>query len=361
MKAPAEQPPRIGVIGADVPRQIVLAAGGTPVRLFGAWSGVASREATEFLGAADAVAARVLDGVLSGLHDDLTGLVVCNDSMANLRVYYVLHLLAKRGRIPYPVHLLDTPRGGESHRNRFVARQYERLAGFISGCTGKPLNAAALAEAAALEAPLCAALKTVRERRVGGTLSGSAALECYATAAQTTPQLAVAVIETILNSQGFPSAADPGNTVPVFMTGSSHPDVTVYKALENAGVVVVGEDHDAGDSAWIGETVDTTSPETAFSDLAERHALRPPSASRSLSAERTRHLLDGVRRTGARGVISLVRDLDDGPVWDLHGYREALAGSGTWLSSVVQIPADGIMAATDKLVSSIQATGRIPQ
>ena len=331
------------------------------MRLFGAWSGTASRESVELLGAADAVAARVLDGVLSGLHDDLAGLVVCNDSMANLRVYYVLHLLAQRGRILYPVHLLDTPRGSGKHRNLFVARQYERLAGFVTGCTGQPLDAGSLADAANREALLARALEKARDRRVEGTLSGSAALKCYTAAAQTTPEQALTDIETILANDDASWAAPLGDAVTVFMTGSSHPDATVYKALDESGVVVVGEDHDSGDGAWIGETVDATSPEAAFSALAELHVLRPPSATRSLSAERTRHLLGEVRRTGATGVVALVRDLDDGPAWDLPDLRESLAGSGTWIATVVKISADRIMAATAELISSIQPTGRTPQ
>ncbi|MFJ2662476.1 2-hydroxyacyl-CoA dehydratase family protein [Arthrobacter koreensis] len=345
--------PRIGIIGADAPRQILLAAGATPVRLFGAWSGDVSREAAELLGAADAVAARVLDGVLAGLHDDLAGLVVCNDSAANLRVYYVLRLLAERGRIPYPVQLLDTPRGGGPHVNRFVARQYERLAGFVSGCTGQPVDASSLSDAAAREASLGGALGQVRERRVTGTLSGSAALRCYAAAAQLAPEQALAAIEAIQQTSG------PGTLLPVFMTGSSHPDTTVYEALEQSGIGIVGEDHDAGDAAWIGQTVDAASPGEAFRALAELHAQRPPSASRSLTSERTEHLLAEVRRTGAAGVVALVRDLDDGPVWDLPGQREALAVSGTWLAGVVRVPADGAATAAVELLASVQLSGEI--
>lgn len=353
--APADPAPRIGIIGADAPRQLVLAAGATPVRLFGAWSGDVSREAAELLGAADAVAARVLDGVLSGFHDDLAGLVVCNDSAANLRVYYVLRLLAERGRIPYPVQLLDTPRGGGPHVNLFVARQYERLAGFASGRTGQPVDADTLSAAAAREASLAEALGRVRERRVAGTLSGSAALRCYAAAAQLAPEQALAAIEPIIDEQ----AAAPGTMLPVFMTGSSHPDTTMYEALEQAGIGIVGEDHDAGDAAWIGQTVDAASPGEAFIALAELHTQRPPSASRSLTSERTEHLLAEVRRTGAAGVVALVRDLDDGPVWDLPGQREALAGSGTWLAGVVRVPADGAAAAAAELISSVQLSGEI--
>ncbi|MEV4900068.1 2-hydroxyacyl-CoA dehydratase family protein [Citricoccus sp. NPDC055426] len=383
--------PRIGIIGADVPRQLVLAAGATPVRLTGAWSGEVSREAGELLGAADVVAARILDSVLSGAHggrdgreakSGLAGLVVCNDSMAHLRVFYVLRVLAGRGRLGFPVHLLDTPRGGGPHRTRFVARQYERLAGFVSGCTGTRLDSASLAEAAARETLVGQALERVRERRRARTLSGTAALRCYAAAATTTPEEAVDSIEAVLDERRAAPDAALADAVPVFMTGSSHPDPTVYAALEQAGILVVGEDHDAGDAAWIGEAVESgeVPPAEAQSDLspsqrrgsghfapeaggglggvfralAERHALRPPAAARSLADERSRHLLAEVHRTGAAGVVALVRDLDDGPAWDLADHREALAGSGTWLAGVVQIPADGVRDATAELLSSIQ-------
>ncbi|GAA1356891.1 hypothetical protein GCM10009636_27030 [Arthrobacter koreensis] len=345
--------PQIGIIGADAPRQILLAAGATPVRLFGAWTGVVSQEAAELLGAADAVAARVLDGVLSGMHNDLAGLVVCNDSAANLRVYYVLRLLAERGCIPYPVQLLDTPRGGGPHRNLFVARQYERLAGFASACTGQALDAETLAAAAARENSLGKALGCVRERRVSGSLSGSSALRCYAAAAKLAPEEALAAIDVIQQDDV------PGTLLPVFMTGSSHPDTTVYEALEQSGIGIVGEDHDAGDAAWIGQTVDAASSGEAFRALAELHAQRPPSASRSLTSERTEHLLTEVRRTGAAGVVALVRDLDDGPVWDLPAQREALAARGTWLAGVVRVPADGAAAAAAELIASVQLSGEI--
>ena len=41
--------------------------------------------------------------------------------------------------------------------------------------------------------------------------------------------------------------------MPVYITGSSHPDDSVYAALEEAGAIVVSEDHDAGDAeTWRG-------------------------------------------------------------------------------------------------------------
>lgn len=350
---------RIGVIGADVPRQLVLACGAVPVRLHGAWNGQVTQEATELLGAADAVAARLLSDVLAGHHAGLDGLIVCNDSMADLRLFYVLRILANRRRLRFPVHLLDTPRGGGTHRNHFVARQYARLAEFVSGITGCPANAASLTGAASAEAALGQVLDQVRERRRDRTVSGTTALEIYQLAAQTSPAHARMQIAGLLAAlHAVPSSSEAGDAVPVYVTGSFHPDATVYAALERAGAMVVGEDHDAGDPSWIGETVEATSLEEAYLALARQHALRPPSAARSLAAERTRHLLTEVGRTGAAGVLALVRDLDDGPVWDLVEQRRALAETDTWLAEAVRVPPDGLAEATADLVARFQPARR---
>lgn len=357
--------PRIGVIGDDAPRQLVLACGAIPVRLHGAWNGEVTREAAELLGAADAVTVRLLGDLLSGRHDGLAGVVVCNDSMADLRLFYVLRILTDRSRLRFPVHLLDTPRGDGAHRRRFVARQYARLAEFVSGITGRRADAASLAEAATVESALGQALAQVRGRRRARTLGGTAALEAYRLAAQTEPIQALDGITDLLGAADVPpSSPETGAPVPVYVTGSSHPDATVYAALEAAGALVVGEDHDAGDAAWIGETVDVVSLEDACRTLAKRHALRVPSAARSLSAERTRHLLAELGRTGAAGVVALVRDLDDGPVWDLIEQRRALAGTGTWLVEAVRVPPDGAAEAAADLATrlqQIQQTAGAPQ
>lgn len=349
---------RIGVVGADVPRQIVLACGAVPVRILGSWTGAVSQESTELLGATDAVAARVLNEILSGAHDELAGLVVCNDSMADLRVYYVLRILAERGRVPFPVHFLDAPRGGGDHRRRFVSHQYERLAAFTSGITGHQADATSLADAAAREAALGEALEAVRGRRRERVLSGATALRAYRAAAQLSPEDALERIADLVRSAVEPverdESAEPAAAgVPVYVTGSSHPDTTVYTELEAAGAVVVGEDHDAGDAAWIGDPVTAATLEEACARLADRHAVRPPAAARSLSSERTDHLLAETERCGAAGVVALVRDLDDGPVWDLADHRPALAGRNLWLAEQLRVPAGGVQDATAGILHTL--------
>lgn len=320
---------RIGVVGADVPRQVVLAAGATPVRLFGAGDGEASREARELLGAVDARAARILDEVLSGACDGLAGLVVSNDSAADLRLFYVLRVLAERGRLPFPVHLVDAPRGGGAPRERFVAWQYARLADFCAALTGHAVDAAALSNAGLREGRLGAALEALRGRRRAGACTGSAALDAYRSAATLSPEEAIGRVDA--------ARGDTSGAVRIVVTGGTHPDSSVYEAIAREGLVVVGEDHDAGDAAWMGVAVEEATPDEAFAGLARAHAGRPPLAARSRSGERAAALAALVRATGARGVLALARELDDAPAWDERDQRAALRTLGVPMESAVRI------------------------
>ncbi|MEL5991556.1 2-hydroxyacyl-CoA dehydratase family protein [Microbacterium phosphatis] len=334
-RAPMLGPLRIGVIGADVPRQLLLAVGATPVRVFGSWVGPVSVAAAELPGAVDAVAARLLDTLLAGEHRDLAGLVICNDSTAHLRLFYVLRILAARGRVPYPVHLVDAPRGGGPARERFVARQYERLAAFVVSLTGMPLEPAGLGAAAERELRLGDALARLRERRRSGRCSGPAALVAYRAAATLPPEDAAAVVDA---AEGAAAGA------PVFVTGSAHPDAAAYEEIERAGLRVVGEDHDTGDAAWIGDAVQAADPDAVIRLLATRHAARPPLAARSLAAERADELGRRLDATAASGVIALARELDDGPAWDVPAQRRVAEARGLPFVARLRIGPDAALA-----------------
>jgi benzoyl-CoA reductase/2-hydroxyglutaryl-CoA dehydratase subunit BcrC/BadD/HgdB len=336
--------PRIGVIGADVPRQLVLAAGATPMRIFGSWSQPYSSEASELLGAVDAVAPRILDEVLSGAHDDVAGLIVCNDSAADLRIFYVLRILSERGRVPFPVHLLDAPRGGGASRDRFVGRQYDRLVAFCESLTGDRVDTASLQRAARRERELGRALTDLRARRRARECSGAAALAAYLAAATLQPDQSTEIADTAIEARGGE---------PVFVTGSAHPDASVYDVIEAAGLVVVGEDHDTGDAAWIGDAVDSGDLDEAIAQLAQRHAARPPLAARSRTRERAAALDRRLAETGASGVLALARDLDDGPVWDLAGQRLVVEQRGLSFASRARIAPEAALETAEEIASAL--------
>lgn len=342
--------PRIGIVGDDVPRQLVLATGAVPQRLLGSWHEPVSVETAELLGTVDAATGRILDDLLSGRHDDLAGLVVCHDSQAGLRIFYVLRILARRGRLPFPVHLVDAPRLDSPAARRFVGRQYARLLDFCEQVTGHRADIGSLHRAAERELALGRALETMRERRRTGGCAGSSALRAYRAAATMPPEEAVA---TVTEAQA-PTA--PGAT-PVFVTGSNHPDPGVYDALERTGdVVVVGEDHDTGDLAWLGVAVEAPTVGEVIDGLAAAHLARPAAATRGLPAARAAYTATRAEQARARAALALVREHDDAPTWDLPDQRLALGRRGVPLVARTRIrSAEDPVAAAQEGLAEIRA------
>jgi benzoyl-CoA reductase/2-hydroxyglutaryl-CoA dehydratase subunit BcrC/BadD/HgdB len=336
------------VVGADLPRQIVLASGAVPVRLFGSWSGAVSPRASELLGAVDAVAGRILDSILAGEHDDLTGLVICNDSQANLRMFYVLRVLAERGEIAFPVQLLDAPRGSGAAKKAFVVAQYGRLIDFCNHLTGAEIGVDELRRAGGVEQNVADALERMRERRAEGRCAGASALNVYRVAASVAPEVAVEAIDG--------ACAPVGQGDRVFVTGSAHPDSSVYQELEGTGMIVVAEDHDAGDGSWFASCTTGDSAAEILDGLASLHAGRPPSAARGATVERVTALRRRVVETRSAVVIALVRDLDDAPAWELPALREALDALHVPLVSRTRIAAEEAIPASSDVASALAVT-----
>ncbi|EGD45632.1 PE-PGRS family protein [Nocardioidaceae bacterium Broad-1] len=324
----------------------MLATGAVPQRLLGSWHEPVSAKTADLLGTVDAAAGRILDGLLSGRHDDLAGLVVCHDSRADLRIFYVLRILAERGRLPFPVHLVDVPRLHSAAARRFVGRQYVRLLDFCEQVTGHRADAGSLRHAAERELALGRALETMRERRRSGRCAGSSALRAYRAAATMPPEDAVASVAAAQ------AATSPGAT-PVYVTGSNHPDPGVYDALERTGdVVVVGEDHDTGDLAWLGVAVEAPTVSEVIDGLAAAHLARPAAAAGGLAAERAAYTATCAERTQARAALALVREHDDAPAWDLSDQRLALRRRGVPLVARTRIRpvGDHVVAAQEGVV-----------
>ncbi|NDK31134.1 2-hydroxyacyl-CoA dehydratase family protein [Nesterenkonia haasae] len=338
---------RIGIVGADVPRQIVMASRALPVRVFGTWDGPITAEATRLLGAVDAVTTRILDSLLVPSQYRFDGLVICNDSMAHLRLFYIARLLSQQGRLPFPVHLVDAPRGTGGPRRQFVTRQFAQLAQFAETITGHALDGESVLSAAQEEHEIGAALRRLRQRRLAQHCSGAEALKAYRAATQETPDVAVRIIDAAVSS-GIEGARR------IYMTGSSHPDETIYGLLEDAGHVVITEDHDTGDSSWVGEAIDEADPDVLFERLANQHAVRPPLAARALTSERVQHLTRGVEETRCVGAVSLIRELDDAPAWDLPEQETALRARNLPMASRVRIAAAGAVEAAQSIIGELK-------
>lgn len=312
-------PSAIGIVGNDVPRQMLWAAGLTPRRLTGSWHGTASPEARELLGAVDEPVARILTDLLATDAPALDALVVCNDSQSHLRLFYVLRMLTARG-LP-PVHLLDLPREDGAATRRFARAQLERLARFCTELSGVVPDGDAWRAAAERERAVGDAAAALRRRRraVPAEVSGTTALAALLAAASVSADEAVAVLDRATDD------VDPTATR-VFVAGSDHPDPSVYAALEGEGIVVVGESHDTGDLAWFGAAVDAPDADTVLDGLVAAHFERSVGSAVSTIADAAEVTATGAADARADAVLALVRSGDDAPLWDLAATRSRIAG-----------------------------------
>ncbi|WP_280406580.1 2-hydroxyacyl-CoA dehydratase family protein [Nocardia carnea] len=311
--------PVVGVVGGDVPVEIIEACGARPFRLSAA-EREPGAEAVGLLGAAvDSVFHSILDRILAGEFGFLRGLVVSRDCQGSLRLFYVLRMLAEQGRGVPEVHLVDLLHLPRESTRDYNAGQLAKLAEVVAGWTGIAVTPDSLYEARKARGRLAAGLRDLRARRAAGAVPGALALRVYALAQTETPADCLAVLDAVLG--GAPAVWSPQGRPRVFLTGSTVDQVSVYDRLEAAGVLIAGEDHNWGDPVadlWDEhpEPLDLPSACTAIAAHRLRHG---PMASTSGLSDRARFSAAGIRRCGAELVLSVARRNDPAPGWDRPG------------------------------------------
>ncbi|MCO7220501.1 2-hydroxyacyl-CoA dehydratase family protein, partial [Klenkia sp. PcliD-1-E] len=296
--------PVVGVVGADVPTELVEAAGAVPVRLVGD-PVPPSAEAVAVLGAAVdpptlALLSRLLDGGAAGL----AGLVVSRDCQASLALFYALRELRRldpwRG-LP-PVHLLDLLHLPRASTTAYDTTEVVRLGEALAGWTGQdPFAGDALATALRDAAVVRERLVRVQRRRRAAepTVGGELALHVHGVVTAVPAAEAVDLLDALLGSD-LPGR---GPRRRVFLTGSAQDHDAHYAVLEDAGWHVVGEDHDHGDLAL---TVAVPAEPTAAA-LATARQHRGPASPTSSVPDRAAWTAAEAERCGADVVLSLVR------------------------------------------------------
>lgn len=344
MSAPSA--PVIGIVGDDVPRQLVLGAGAHPRRILGSWTGEVDPTASELLGASDAVAARILAELRRP--GEPAGIVVCNDREAHLRIFYAL----RAAGAPVPVHLLDLPRADSRPARAFAVGALTDLVRFCESLSGMRTTAGTLARAAAEERLLGVALDGMRRRRRASVplCSGSAALTAYRVALTMPVAEAIAAVE---------DANDPASGLRLHVTGSSHPDAAVYERLERAGCVVVSEDHDTGDAAWLGVAAAGDTVDAVIAGLVDAHVARVSGSPTASAAVRAAYTREVAVAGAADAAVALVRIGDEAPLWDLQDQRDALRADGIPLHVRTRVgPRDADVAAAE-LVRTLGEGGSV--
>ncbi|MFG1694753.1 2-hydroxyacyl-CoA dehydratase [Nonomuraea sp. NPDC049309] len=312
---PAQDGPVVGYVGADVPVELLTAAGMRAVRLTGdPESGSAPGD--RYLGrGVDPAARSVLTRLLEGAFGDLDKVVVSHGSEASLRLFYALRELRRvepeRG-LPeaYLVDLLHLPHRTTARYNR---RRIGEFAARLEAWAGRPLDLAAAVAAHDERRRLLAAVAELR-RAVPARLTGRQFL-AVANAALPVEEH-VALLRRLLE-EADRLGEHRGRRV--FLSGSDHDTPHVYEAIEAEGDVIVGEDHSFGELAVTGPV-----GAASLDALAEHYHRNILTAHRSTPGARAAYAAVAVRRCRAELFVSYCRASDEAPAWDFPAQRAAL-------------------------------------
>lgn len=319
----------VGFVGADVPRELIAAAGALPLRLHSR-SGAPSDEAVQLLGeATDQVAHSILSQILANELDFLSGIMISRDCEASLQLFYVLRELAARRPGMPPVHLIDLlhlPRESTAVYNR---RQAAVCAETLSQWTGASPEPASLAASITSFQELRGHLAAVQALRQIGQLSGTASLHVAAAAESLPPSEAADWVAELVRTFSEPAPGGDQN-LRLFFFGSAQDQDGLYRAIEDLGFRIVGEDHDWGLLATPAPVAAAAgaSYEELLARLAESYHYRSPAAAVSPLAVHARWGADQAVACGAEAVFCLTRRFDDAPAWDYPNLAEYLQDQG---------------------------------
>jgi benzoyl-CoA reductase/2-hydroxyglutaryl-CoA dehydratase subunit BcrC/BadD/HgdB len=311
--------PVVGYMGADVPVEILTAAGALGVRLCGE-PGTEHGVGERYLGRGiDPAVRSVLTRLVEGGFDGLDAVVVSRDCEASARLFYALRELRRISpeQVPVPVHLVDVLHLPHRTTTRYVQAKLTQFREVVRSWTGAPVDDGDLASAIRAHDRLRVLLAQSAALRRGARarLTGTSFLQVVAASTVCPVERSIALLERLLDeAPGLPEVGG----MPVFATGSGHDTPAVYAALEGCGLRIAGEDHDWGDRLFhrlVGEPTQAA--------LAERYQYNGPSSARASIGWRAAHPAAPARACGAEALLGYMREQDNAPPWDFAAQRTA--------------------------------------
>ena len=298
----------VGCIGADVPNELVLAAGLYPLALRD--PGPTSPRADQILGPRVGAPERaILTALLEG-RPRLDYALLSHDSDSTVRLFTALRVLA--GREPLPtlwfVDLLHLPTETTARYNR---ARLEELVGVLERWSGGRVSDERLREAICDANEMRRLLAQVAGLRRASPplLSGSEALAAISAASVLPVAEANHLLGALIRER---TTSLPPTSRRVFVTGSVQIDPGLYRTLEAAGFHVAGDDHDP-DGRLVAEDIEPLEAIAAYYPL-HRHGSKG-------RAERTARAADDAE---ADVVLAWIRTGDDSLAWGVPALRRVL-------------------------------------
>ncbi len=250
--------PAIGYVGADVPRELIEAAGSTALRL-APRRDVDTTAADRILGpGVEESMRRVLAGLLEGAYP-VERVVLCHDSDHTVRLYTALRRLAPKIELLF-LDLLHLQRPSS------LAYSRARLEDL-----GRALGSRDLEEAIATANRARALGPRLADLRRAGALAGADALAVLGAGTALPAARYAEILEAALDEV----AGDGAPPRSVLLLGSEQADDVVYAALDELGATVVAETHSWGEALLAGRVDESGDPLDA---LARHYGARPRTA-----------------------------------------------------------------------------------
>ena len=315
----------VDYVGADVPRELIEAAGFVPRRLRA--TSPPTRLAEEILGpGVDPTARRVLAGLLDPALEHGELLVLCHDTDSTVRLYTSLRALVRERYGPalpelYFLDLLHLPTDTTA---RYNLQRVRDLLAALEHRAGREVAEAGLRQAIAEtneSRRLLLRLQALR-RASPPLLGGADALAVIGAWSALPSKRFNELLRAVLDAApGF----EPRPGTRVYLTGSGHHSPELYRGIEERGAIVVGEDHDWGEALADGLVDEAAPPLEALtaryhvgSALGRRHSADERAAFAAAQAEAAR----------ADVVVAWIRAGDDALAWDVPAQRRSLAARG---------------------------------
>lgn len=298
----------IGYLGADVPPELIQAAGHYPVRLPPGQPPTPAGAGRFFERGDSDVIAEIAEPLLSGAYDFVDHVVVGNAPVFHAVLFNFL-LEARRLDLPLPLSfsLHEMYHGGGEIAASRNDDACARLLALLGGASD-----AALRDAIDAGNARRAEIAALRTRRLAGRISGSAALTAL-TAFDTMPLTPLDAVD------------DEPSGPHLMFSGSDIDHRDHYALVEAAGCVITTDDHDRGDQIYSPMIAEDGDPLMA---IAEAYAAQPPRNVRWPTGQRVASLVERAVAADVAGAVVWINDEDHASAWDLPPLKAALAQAG---------------------------------
>jgi len=316
----------VGYVGLDVPFELIVAAGMTPLRLRAEVQADNTAADPYIESAWHPVLRALLASLLEHRHGRLDHLILGTTPAMYSNLYLLLLQLRKMdprlarlslAQFDFPRGVNDTIAGFDRDSLRVLRQDLELIA-------ENSIPDYAIRQAIEECNENRRLLMQMDQLRRGSDvrISGVQAMQLVELSTRMTPEKHSELLREVLG-EAFDHSGHPGKRV--LYSGSETTSTRLYEALESNGLLVVADDQNRGSRSVPALMARYEDPLEA---LCRAYRLRTPEGARTNTASRVESLLAQAVDNEVEGVVFWVTSYDQPPGWDFQAQSKALDAAG---------------------------------